>query len=130
MMPKNDTNLAPKLGQTTEADSPKRDIDVYVKKWVDYSTKYGLGYILSNGNSGVFFNDCTKIIYNPQTEIFQYLERKGNEKVDYTTYWRIKSYPQELHKKVTLLLHFKSYLDSSKALQTSPVDKAEEVPYG
>ena len=35
---------------------------VWVKKWVDYSSKYGLGYLLSNGATGVFFNDSTKII--------------------------------------------------------------------
>eukprot|EP00961_Rhodomonas_salina_P057141 768260-Rhodomonas_salina.1 len=33
---------------------------VWVSKWVDYSKKYGLGYRLSNGNYGVFFNDATK----------------------------------------------------------------------
>ena len=42
--------------------------DVYVRKWVDYSTKYGLGYLLSNGFSGVFFNDCTKIVLDPSKE--------------------------------------------------------------
>jgi len=36
--------------------------EIYVKKWVDYSSKYGLGYLLSNGKIGVFFNDSTKII--------------------------------------------------------------------
>ncbi len=35
---------------------------VWVKKWVDYSSKYGLGYILTNGCTGVFYNDSTKII--------------------------------------------------------------------
>lgn len=55
-------------------------MEVYVKKWVDYSSKYGLGYLLSNGNSGVFFNDCSKIIYDPSKDIFDYLERKGQEK--------------------------------------------------
>ncbi len=35
---------------------------VWVKKWVDYSSKYGLGYLLSSGATGVFFNDSTKII--------------------------------------------------------------------
>ena len=39
--------------------------DIYVKKWVDYSSKYGLGYILSNGHVGVNFNDSTKIMYRP-----------------------------------------------------------------
>ena len=40
--------------------------EVYVKKWVDYSSKYGLGYLLSNGSTGVFFNDNTKIISDPK----------------------------------------------------------------
>lgn len=35
---------------------------VWVKKWVDYSSKYGLGYLLTNGATGVFFNDSTKIL--------------------------------------------------------------------
>lgn len=40
--------------------------EIFVKKWVDYSSKYGLGYILSNGAVGVFFNDSTKIIVDPK----------------------------------------------------------------
>ena len=35
---------------------------VSVKKWIDYSSKYGIGYILSNNSYGVFFNDSTKIL--------------------------------------------------------------------
>lgn len=34
---------------------------VFVKKWVDYSTKYGLGYLLSDGSTGICFNDSTKM---------------------------------------------------------------------
>lgn len=44
--------------------------DVWVKKWVDYSSKYGLGYLLSNGDVGVFFNDSTKIILTHNSEEF------------------------------------------------------------
>jgi len=44
--------------------------NVWVKKWVDYSSKYGLGYLLSNGAMGVFFNDSTKIILDPQGSYF------------------------------------------------------------
>ena len=36
--------------------------DVFVVKWYDYSSKYGLGYVLSNGAVGVCFNDGTKLI--------------------------------------------------------------------
>ena len=44
--------------KTPPCESPK----IWVKKWVDYSSKYGLGYLLSNGAIGVFFNDSTKIV--------------------------------------------------------------------
>jgi polo-like kinase 1 len=40
--------------------------DIHVKKFVDYSSKYGLGYLLSNNSTGVYFNDSTKIIFNPK----------------------------------------------------------------
>ena len=36
--------------------------DIHVKEWVDMSSKYGVGYLLSNGYLGYFFNDSTKII--------------------------------------------------------------------
>jgi len=36
--------------------------NVRVIKWYDYSTKYGLGYVLSNGATGVFFNDGAKFV--------------------------------------------------------------------
>ena len=35
--------------------------DVSCKKWIDYSSKYGLGYILSDGNVGVYFKKKKKI---------------------------------------------------------------------
>lgn len=38
---------------------------MWVKKWVDYSAKYGLGYLMSNGSYGVFFNDSSKLILHP-----------------------------------------------------------------
>lgn len=37
---------------------------VLISKWVDYSSKYGIGYKLSNGCYGVLYNDSTKMILN------------------------------------------------------------------
>lgn len=34
----------------------------WVTVWLDYTSKYGLGYMLSNGNVGIYFNDSTKVI--------------------------------------------------------------------
>jgi len=38
--------------------------NVTVKKWIDYSSKYGIGYTLSNNMIGVYFNDSTKMLTN------------------------------------------------------------------
>jgi polo-like kinase 1 len=83
-----------------------------VKKWVDYSTKYGLGYLLSDGSTGVYFNDSTKIIVDRNGENFEYIEKRQGEKADTITAYRLSDYPpeRELQKKVTLLQHFKNYL--------------------
>lgn len=37
-----------------------------IRCYVDYSTKYGLGYYLSNGNYGVYFNDSS-LLYHDKT---------------------------------------------------------------
>jgi polo-like kinase 1 len=85
--------------------------EAWVKKWVDYSSKYGLGYILSNGSTGVFFNDSTKIILEPTGHNFSYIERKGPERVDVATSYTLTDFPKDMQKKVTLLQHFRSYLE-------------------
>ena len=38
----------------------------FVTRWIDYSSKYGLGYMLSNRGVGVIFNDNTQIYANFQ----------------------------------------------------------------
>lgn len=78
----------------------------WVKKWVDYSSKYGLGYLLSNGQTGVFFNDSTKIVIDQNAHTFYYYERKAvsqTEKQDVMQTHNLTEYPKELQKKVTLL---------------------------
>jgi polo-like kinase 1 len=55
--------------------------DVYVVKWVDYSSKYGLGYLLSNHNVGIYFNDLSKIVCNPKGTNFLFVERNSNDRI-------------------------------------------------
>ena len=59
--------------------------------YVDYSTKYGLGYLLSNGSSGVLFNDTTKIILDSKGIYFEYIHRVNNE--DITEKHEMTNYP-------------------------------------
>ena len=39
----------------------------YIERSIDYTNKYGLGYLCSNGNVGAYFNDSTSIILNPSS---------------------------------------------------------------
>ena len=50
-------------------------IDKYI-----YDEKYGLGYLLTNGDTGVIFNDNTKMILLKNTNNFIYIDKKNEEK--------------------------------------------------
>jgi polo-like kinase 1 len=100
----------------TAATAEVKGPNIWVKKWVDYSSKYGLGYLLSNLATGVFFNDSTKIVIDPNGKVFYYYERKAvssTEKQDVMATHQLLDYPKELQKKVTLLQHFRSYLENN-----------------
>lgn len=52
---------------------PSNANKILVSKWVDYSTKYGIGALLSNGCYSVLFNDSTKIVLHPNGFNFVYI---------------------------------------------------------
>lgn len=117
---KEETKQLPNIqgGSTTSQISSLNAPEVWVKKWVDYSSKYGLGYLLSSGSTGVFFNDATKVVLGPAGHRFNYMERKGPEKQDMISSHTLTEYPKELQKKVTLLQHFRSYLEGDIKQET------------
>jgi len=88
---------------SAKPDIAKANQEVWVKKWVDYSSKYGLGYFLSNDATGVFFNDSTKIALDPNGYHFSYMERRTSDRQDLCKEYNLTDYPKELQKKVTLL---------------------------
>lgn len=71
--------------------------DIFVIEYVDYSSKYGVGYLLSNNTYGVFFNDSTKIIFDPYQETIEYVN-KGGETTTRNEKFYIKDYPSHLKK--------------------------------
>lgn len=98
---------------------------LWVKKWVDYSSKYGLGYMLSNGCAGVFFNDSSKIIGDPAGENFQYMYRPNPSLDEETVTYGFGAFPNEFNKKVTLLTHFKKHL----AISDPVAEKSSPLTY-
>ena len=131
---KNNNDLTSTKSETTTninsgGDPNLKGPDTWVKKWVDYSSKYGLGYLLSNGFSGVFFNDSSKIILNPNTNYFFYIERRTTDKQEVIVSNYLNDYPPELKKKVTLLQHFKSYLEGESSNNSNTnTEKDKEAP--
>jgi polo-like kinase 1 len=91
--------------------------EVYVKSWVDYSAKYGLGYVLSNGSLGITFNDRSKLILDADCFHFSFF-LKNQDNVDLPDKkcphcHTFAKYPDELDSKVRLLQHFWSYFDGT-----------------
>lgn len=82
-----------------------------VMRWVDYSHKYGLGYVLSDGSSGVLFNDASKIVRAAGAAgAYTYLEPRAEPLVGRLT----DPAPADkgLTKKLKLLAHFYDYLSA------------------
>ena len=105
----------------------------WVTKWVDYTSKYGLGYLLSDGSAGVYFNDSTKIVLATNNSNFEYMERTrrtGGRAVDPPRLAHtLEDFPADiLQKKVTLLKHFRNYLieQQQKAGGVVPEARAED----
>jgi polo-like kinase 1 len=107
---------------------PSKNSPVWVKKWIDYSTKYGLGYLLSNGSAGVYFNDSTKIVLRPDHSVFYYIERSSS-KSDMVFTYDINQVPEKMYKKFALLQHFKSYLEADEDKNANLNNDSGEIHY-
>jgi len=100
--------------------------EVYVNKWVDYSTKYGLGYLLNNGNIGVYFNDYTKILLNPTSNDFSYVERKTKDEKDMIISFKLNGEPKEIKKKMLIFKNFKKYFDEEIKSEKEKEEKEKQ----
>ncbi len=105
----------------------------WVLRFVDYTSKYGLGFLLNDGryvnwtcrhysfmsyihtliicisscSSGVYFNDSTKAVLSANSDSFVYIERRKSNTEGPTepvASYTLSDYPEDtLKKKVTLL---------------------------
>jgi len=83
----------------------------WVCRYADYTSKYGLGFLMNNGSAGVLFNDATKIVVCPHNKVVRYIERmSASNNVANEHTFLLESYPPHLHKKTTLLIHFRDFL--------------------
>jgi serine/threonine protein kinase len=110
-----------KSGNIDKNDIISKEINnVIISKFIDLSDKCGVGYILSNGDVGVHFNDGTKMIRIKCTLNFIYLDNQGKitlintkKKVDN------KDYETKIN---ALLLFNKTFIKNSKYRKSFDVD--------
>jgi polo-like kinase 1 len=91
----------------------------YIKQWLDFSVKYGIAYTLTNEICGVYFNDNSKIVLHPDNINFDYFE-KGIDGKDVHESQNLTNYAPDLKKKVTLLIHFKNYMEGNENKTQKP----------
>ena len=98
--------------------------NVHDIKWVDYSSKYGFGYLLNKGHVAVYFNDSTIIIYKPNGTNFFYIKENTKEKgIIVKEHKFIENFDEDLNKKIIILENFKAYLLEEN--KNSPIEKKE-----
>ncbi|CAO2641441.1 Inactive serine/threonine-protein kinase PLK5 [Lemmus lemmus] len=104
------TNLAGEPGASPEADASNSAAQeppgeqrpvLWAPKWVDYSLKYGFGYLLSDGGSGVLFQDGSHMALRPQGGHVSYQPDQG-------TLWTftLRGVPSPLRAKLAVLRLF------------------------
>ncbi|KAG7390046.1 Serine/threonine-protein kinase plk1 [Phytophthora pseudosyringae] len=100
-----------------EEIQPLVPVSLWISQWVDYTSKYGIGYMLSNGASGVYYNDSTKLISSADGKVFEYIGRQSshNPGTEPRVRYTMDNYDPGLSKKVALLGHFKGYLVDARA---------------
>lgn len=82
---------------------------VFITSWVDYTHKYGTAYSLTDGTSGLYFNDSTTMILAPNKKNFDYISnRVGN--VFVRRHHTTEDHPAELERKAHLLRFFDDYM--------------------
>lgn len=81
---------------------------VWIQRWGDYSSKYGLAYQYNTGSFGAYFNDSTIMVMDPEGKDVEYHERQKGRELKQS--FAVDAFPQDLKKKVNLLQYFTNYL--------------------
>ncbi|KAN0127753.1 Protein kinase-like domain containing protein [Lactarius tabidus] len=93
---------------------PNDDVDlleerVFIASLLDYGNKYGMGYALADGSTGVHFNDSTPLVLAADKQHFDYISSRRQGTVYVRKKYTVADYPEELKSKLYLLKHFESY---------------------
>lgn len=84
---------------------------VFVVSWLDYCTKYGMGFAMSDGTVSVHFNDTSSLVLSPNKTHVDYIAYSPEDKALQTRRnYGIDGTPSDLKTKVYLLNQFENYI--------------------
>eukprot|EP00759_Apiculatamorpha_spiralis_P018325 PhF_6_TR24779/c2_g2_i1/m.34041/K06631/PLK1; polo-like kinase 1 len=89
---------------------------VWVTDYADFSHKYGLAYRMNSGNTGVHYNDNTKMVWDHGSNTVEYIARQKENVYgtvvaqDVRSSFSMENPPTTLTKKITLIKYFRTYL--------------------
>ncbi|KAM4858666.1 inactive serine/threonine-protein kinase PLK5 isoform X3 [Urocitellus parryii] len=93
-------------GPVATQDPPgEQQPSLWAPRWVDYSSKYGFGYQLSDGGSGVLFRDGTHMALRPPGSHICYLPARGRLET-----FALRDVPRALGAKLAVLRLLTGYL--------------------
>lgn len=102
---------------------------IFVHKWVDYTKKYGLGYILSNGVTGALFNDRSKA-FTQDSHRFSIIEQESHLQISSQFSVTDKDLTDDFKRKIKLVNQFGKYLlDKDDCKQSKLKLEYDEKPY-
>ena len=87
--------------------------NIIVSKWIDYSNKYGFGYQLSDGTTGVLFNDRVRICENRHKRALEITDDKGI--IFQQSTCNSQKVPSEYAHYTKILQHFARYMEDNLA---------------
>ncbi|XP_004342927.2 polo kinase 1 [Capsaspora owczarzaki ATCC 30864] len=84
--------------------------NIWVTKWVDLSNKYGLGYQLSNGVVGGYFNDANTLLMYPDGRTVDSISYEGEPVKMMGRRYMIDRLPDDIQPKVAALSRFEEHM--------------------
>ena len=101
---------------------------ITIEKFIDRSDKYGIGYLLSNGDIGVYFNDGTKMVLIKLNHNIFYINKNNEQKI---INFRENIKNSELESKRTILkLFYKSlikYIQNKDNSNNDPISDKKSI---
>lgn len=85
---------------------------VFVVSWLDYCTKYGMGFAMTDGTITVHFNDSSSLALAPGKRHFDHVQpsSSGDPNSARRETYDVDQAPRDMRNKLFLVRHFETYM--------------------